>query len=102
MIFHIAKADEWGSSYDKEVYVPFDYEKEGFIHCSYEHQLNDVIARYYANEKTVYILSIDETLLLPELRVELSDSVNDYFPHIYGPLNKDSIVSYDERKINEG
>ena len=102
MIFHIAKTDEWKSSYDKQEYIPHDYEKEGFIHCSYARQLNDVITRYYKNEKAVYILSIDEKMLLPELRIEHSDSINDDFPHIYGPLNKDSVVSFEKRIIKEG
>jgi uncharacterized protein (DUF952 family) len=37
-------------------------------------------------------LHIDETKLTVPLRYELAPSVNEMFPHLFGPLNLDAVV----------
>jgi uncharacterized protein (DUF952 family) len=35
---------------------------------------------------------IDTTRLKPELKYELAPSVNEEFPHVFGPINADAVI----------
>ncbi len=69
---------------------------EGFIHCSFAGQLNGVLERYYSEVESVMILGIDPDKLASELVSEPSTGGENY-PHIYGPINRNAIVSATER-----
>jgi uncharacterized protein (DUF952 family) len=90
-VYHIVLPDDW-ASFDTELYRARSLETEGFIHCSFAHQLNDVIDRYYAGQDEVVVIEIDPDRLMSRLLVELSTGDEPY-PHIYGPINRDAIVS---------
>jgi uncharacterized protein (DUF952 family) len=60
--------------------------EEGFIHCSYDEQLEGTLSRYYADLPEVVIVTLDPELLGSEIRVENG------FPHVYGPLELDAVV----------
>jgi uncharacterized protein (DUF952 family) len=72
---------------------------EGFIHCSFEDQLDAVLKRYYAGRDEVMILEIDVTKLDSKLVVEPSTGGENY-PHIYGSVNRDAIVGTERRKLS--
>jgi uncharacterized protein (DUF952 family) len=38
-------------------------------------------------------LVIDTSELQPELKYELAPSVNEIFPHVFGPINLDAVVA---------
>ena len=58
--------------------------------------MKGVIERYYAAEESLVILEIDPSKLKSELKVE--ESTNDeLFPHIYGPINMDAVISVSVR-----
>lgn len=77
-------------------YVSEDFESEGFIHCSFESQLDAVLKRYYAHKDRVLLLQVEPDLLEPELRIEPSTN-SELYPHIYGPINRNAIVAVEER-----
>jgi glutathione S-transferase len=60
--------------------------EEGFIHCSYDEQLEGTLGRYYADLPEVVVVTLDPELLSAEIRVENG------FPHVYGPLEIDAVV----------
>jgi uncharacterized protein (DUF952 family) len=92
VIYHLALRDEWaaavaaGGPYQRST-VGRSLEEEGFIHCSFAEQVDDTAARYYAGRDDVVLLTIDPKHLDAEVIVE------DGFPHIYGPLPHDAVVS---------
>ena len=102
MIYHVAKIEEWKASADRNDYYPFDYEREGFIHCSFSYQLEGVLERYYQDEKAVLILTIDENTLISKVEAELSELKNEIYPHIYGSINKDAIVHVEHELLSRG
>jgi uncharacterized protein (DUF952 family) len=55
-----------------------------------------VLQRYFAGQKDLVKLTIDISKLTHELKWELAPSVNEEFPHIYGPLNVDAVVGVTE------
>jgi len=90
-IYHIVLPDDW-AAFDTELYRAKSLETEGFIHCSFAEQLNAVIARYYAGEPEVVVLEIETDTLMSRVLKEPS-TASEIYPHIYGPINRDSIVS---------
>ena len=51
-----------------------------------------MLQRYYKNATGLLLLHVDENKLAAELKYELSPSVNELFPHLYGRLNLDAVV----------
>ena len=97
-IFHIVPADVW-SNFHGACYEADSLEIEGFIHCSFADQLDDVLKRYYSNVREVTILEIDPMILDTTLVVEPSTGGESY-PHIYGPINLEAIVGTEQRQLS--
>ena len=80
---------DWDAS---EAYVPEDYEQDGFIHCT--DGIANVLAianRYYKDDDRHWlVLVIDKEQVSAEIKYEDAERI---YPHIYGPLNRDAIVS---------
>jgi uncharacterized protein (DUF952 family) len=98
LIYHIVLPEVWEKFTDEYEYEAESLTTEGFIHCSYKNQLDDVLQRYYANADKVLILSINPSLLKSDLIAEPSTN-REIYPHIYGKINKSAIVDIEERKI---
>ncbi len=92
MIYHVTTATDWESALKQGFYTHPSLSKEGFIHnCSLE-QLPGVIERYYADTTGLILLQIDESKLQAPVKYEVASSVNEAFPHIFGPINLDAVV----------
>lgn len=92
MIYHIIPKKEWEKALQIGFYVAPSLAHEGFIHCSTHTQVAGVLQRYYKNETALLLLHIDEPLLTSSVKYEWASSVNEMFPHIYGPLNTAAVV----------
>jgi len=97
VIFHIVTPERWEAIASEASYVADSLTTEGFIHCSFENQLDGVIGRYYSDLEQLLILEIDSALLTSQL-VEEASTNGEIYPHIYGPINKDSVVNVREWK----
>src|SRR6185295_13603085 len=91
LTFHGTPADYFDSLDFTKPYVPADFERDGFIHCTDgERRLADTLSAYYSNSPGEwFVLYIDKDRLTSEWKYEDDERV---FPHIYGPLNRDAIV----------
>jgi uncharacterized protein (DUF952 family) len=89
LIVHICSSDEWQAAQKAGVYQPASLSVEGFIHCSRPDQVVEVANRYYGSRTDLLLLWIDPSCLAVELCWEASDE--SIYPHIYGPINIDSI-----------
>lgn len=95
-IYHVVLPTNWASFEGQDSYVADSLESEGFIHCSYQTQLEGVLGRYYEGAGEVLILTIDPDRLSSNLVVEESTG-GELYPHIYGPINKSAVISIDPR-----
>jgi len=93
MIYHVTTRAAWEKAKTLGRYEPISLEKEGFIHNCSRAQLAGVLERYYKNVPDLLLLHIDENLLKAELKYELAPSVNEEFPHIFGPVNIEAVVN---------
>lgn len=98
LIYHIVLPEVW-AAFDTELYRPKGLADEGFIHCSFANQLDGVIKRYYSKAKNIVVLEIETDRLMSRVIKEPSTN-SEIYPHIYGPVNRDAIVSVTERTIN--
>ena len=98
LIYHIVLPETWAKFRDRNYYEAESLKTEGFIHCSYRNQLDDVLARYYRDADKVFILHINAHYLTSELVAEPSTN-REIYPHIYGKINKAAIVEIEERTL---
>ncbi len=99
LIYHIVLPEVWERFKDEPEYEAESLKSEGFIHCSYRNQLDEVILRYYKDARSVLVLNINPHLLTSELVAEPSTG-GEIYPHIYGPINASAIVGIEERIVS--
>jgi uncharacterized protein (DUF952 family) len=97
MIFHITTLTAWLSQKNQPGFAPSDFQREGFIHCSTHEQVQGVLDRYFQNQTDLVLLHIDETKLTAVVKYEPS-TIQELFPHVYGPINMDAIVRTENLK----
>jgi uncharacterized protein (DUF952 family) len=91
-IFHITTRLEWERALLEGAYTAPSLDSQGFIHCSYAHQLERVANKYYSGQAGLVILEINPKNLACPLKVEKAVDVEDDYPHIYGPVNLEAVV----------
>lgn len=99
LIYHIVTPEIWDKQKEETEYEAASLQSEGFIHCSYENQLEAVLERYYKGTEKVLILTIDPDLLSSELIAEPSTG-GEIYPHIYGKINRAAIVAVNEKSLS--
>ena len=92
-IFHIADPEVWSQSHSS--YTPVAFATEGFIHCCAEVQIQTVIGNHFQGHSGLLLLRIDPKSVRAEIRYEPGTD-GELYPHIYGPLNRDSVVSTEQ------
>ena len=92
LTYHGTPAEYFERLDPAEPYVPTDFERDGFIHCTDgERRLADVLSEFYAESQGEWlVLYIDLDRVTAPVRYDDADEV---FPHVYGPLNRDAIIA---------
>lgn len=90
-IFHITTRDQWNHALLAGKYQADSLVTEGFIHCSTSSQLQSTARRHFGGQVGLVVLEIDPARLRWELRWEASQGQD--FPHLYGPLDLDAVIS---------
>ncbi len=67
-------------------------QREGFIHCSTEEQLEGVMQKHFKQHENLVKLTIDPLRLTSSLRYDKDGEQQQGFPHIYGPLNLEAVT----------
>ena len=98
LIYHIVLPEAW-ATFDTDLYRSVSLETEGFIHCSFPGQLDSVVERYYGGVHDIVVLEIDTEKLMSRVLNEAS-TANEIYPHVYGPINRDAIISATHRTLN--
>ena len=91
-IYHVTTQKEWEQAKINGEYKPAGYDQEGFIHCSIDRQVEGVLNRFYKGQTGLIKLKIEKVKVSRPVLFELAVDLDEVFPHIYGPLNLDSVV----------
>ncbi len=91
-IYHIASISDWDKQANNKVYSIETLDEEGFIHCSRYEQLDATLKRFFDGREDILVLKIDSKLLNIPLIYEAADNGSGFFPHAFGPIQKNAIV----------
>ena len=96
-VFHVALPDDWRAAQHAGEYTMSTrgrtLAEEGFIHCSFPDQVDDIANRYYADLDELVLLTIDPPLLGSELVVEEPfPGAPQRYPHVYTPIPLSAVV----------
>ena len=93
-LFHLALKDDWQAAQASGSYRistrGMTLEQVGFIHCSWNEQVQGTFDRFYSDAGDVLLLKIDPSLLSAPLRADAIPT-GELFPHLYGPLPVDAV-----------
>jgi uncharacterized protein (DUF952 family) len=105
-IYHVSLKDDFLAFVNSNLYSPPSLKEEGFIHCSLGGKIGTIVLnKYFSSVKTeIVILKIETSKVVSMVKFEDPSPLplpgdktypsGTKFPHIYGPLNLDAIVSY--------
>ena len=91
-LFHITTADEARAASLAGSYSPQGFAAEGFIHCSYAHQVRGVANRIFSGRRDLVLFQIDRARVPHRIVDENLEGGRELFPHIYGRLGMDAVV----------
>ena len=74
--------------------------RDGFLHLSAGHQVAGTLAKYFAGQRDLVLLAVDPDRLGAGLRWEKSRG-GELFPHLYGPLDLDHVISIEALVLQE-
>ncbi len=83
-LFHLLPVEAVAPAQSQGWYEPPSFAQEGFIHCSFLHQLVPTANRHYGARSRLALLEIDPSPLA-DVRIE-NLSGGELFPHIYSRL----------------
>ena len=95
-IYHITTSSEWQKAKETGAYVAPALNEEGFIHCCDENQVDFIKEKYYSNSSSIVKLRIDTEKLTSQFVFEWSPSLEQTFPHVYGPINVEAVEGVEE------
>jgi uncharacterized protein (DUF952 family) len=95
-IYHIVPRREIEKAARTGYHAPATLLAEGFIHCSYAHQLEQVAARHFSGQQDLALLEVDPLLITAPIVNENFTGGHELYPHIYGPLPMSAVTAIRE------
>ncbi|ABI63090.2 putative cytosolic protein [Granulibacter bethesdensis] len=92
-LLHIISPEDWQNALKEGCYAPPGLEREGFIHLCTPEQLSFVLRLHYPDQDGLLLLSLSADDLSALLRWEVSEPDQPPFPHLYGALRTDHVLS---------
>ena len=92
LIYHMCAPKDWEDQLDSTSYSHASLDAEGFIHASIADQVEETYDRYYSSQESMVLLTIDASKLIPQIKKEWSEDRQQFFPHVYGKINKTAIL----------
>ncbi|HKV46296.1 MAG TPA: DUF952 domain-containing protein [bacterium] len=88
----IATPVQWANAMRAGVFAGTESDTAGFIHLSSLAQVARTANKWYAGRRGLVLLAISPSKLRADLRWEPTTQ-GELFPHAYGPINLDAVVS---------
>ena len=100
-LYKVLSADAWQQAELDGMFrgVGIDLE-DGFIHLSARDQVKEMVAKYFANQDDLVLVSLDGDRLGDSLRWEASPN-GVLFPHVHGDIPLQAVESVDPLPIGE-
>jgi glutathione S-transferase len=98
-LFHLARVEHWVAAHSSGAYTRSTRDETldevGFIHFSFARQLTETARRHYSDlaAEDLVLLTVDRRRVSARVIVEPAASLDERFPHLYGPLNLDAVVA---------
>lgn len=89
-IYHILTEKPWERFLSKGFYRPDSLVKEGFIHFSFIHQVENSANKYYSDTESIIILKVSERLVKDALKLE-ANKEGEIFPYLYRSLGVEEV-----------
>lgn len=96
VLVHLCAAGEWDEARRLGEHAPDSLKTVGFVHLSTAEQVHLPANRLYAQRTDLVLLRIDAARLASPVRWEPglpTDPDGMEFPHLYGPLPLDAVIS---------
>jgi uncharacterized protein (DUF952 family) len=97
-IFHITSRAAWTEAKVLGSYSSDTLANEGFTHCSTTEQVQRSAQKFFKGKTDLVLLHIEQEKVLVEVHYEAAGS-GELFPHLYGPLNLDSVVNVEDFEV---
>jgi uncharacterized protein (DUF952 family) len=91
-IYHITSKQEATAAQESGIYTPAAFAREGFIHCSYAHQVMPVANRIFKGRPDLVLLEIDPAGLECKVVDENLEGGSELYPHVYGSLRMSDVI----------
>ena len=91
-ILHITSRQAWVDVQAVGRYEATSLRSQGYIHCSKHDQVVDVANFLFRGQSDLVLLCIDSDEVRAEVRYENCEGGDKLFPHVYGPINLDSVT----------
>src|SRR4030042_4927042 len=91
LLVHLCQRKEWLGAMEQGLFISKSLSQQGFIHCSQPQQILQVANNFYQGVPELVLLWIDPEKVTSDIIWEAADG--ELFPHIYGPINLDSVIS---------
>ncbi len=92
LLYRIAPAVDVQTAETQGYFESADLAAEGFIHCSFLHQVMGVSRRHYAGQQGLVLFCIDPAAVDCEIRVENTSGGTQKYPHIYGRVPWEAVT----------
>lgn len=92
-IYHITSNKAYENAKASGHYISPTFADDGFIHCSYRHQVLRVANTRFRGIDGLVLLGIDKNKIDDDIIDENLEGGEELFPHIYGPLPIDAVVT---------
>ena len=92
-LYHLADRHEWADYQQDGAIVPASLDSEGFVHCSWGHQVPGTVARHFPAAIDLLALRIDADAL-GDVRLVEEDlyGLGQAYPHAYGPIPAAAVI----------
>jgi len=101
IIIHIVDTLTWEKNKNNPQYYGDTLLSQGFIHCCLPEQMDEVLKNWFPEREDLIFLEIDTDKLSPPLVFENLEGGEEKFPHIYGSINHEAIISSNPSKKNK-
>jgi uncharacterized protein (DUF952 family) len=92
-IYHITEANRAAAAKITGIYTPLEFDRDGFIHCSYEEQVQKVANYIFKGRLDLVVLEIDREKVVDRLIDENLEGREELFPHLYSVLPWDAVLN---------
>jgi uncharacterized protein (DUF952 family) len=102
VIYKIVTADQWSSAEQQGEFLGAAIDlQDGYIHFSTGDQVKETVEKHFQGQLDLLIVAVDVGRLGHSLKWEPSRG-GDLFPHLYGKLSLDAVISVDDLPLGKG